>query len=112
MESHSPDTRQTWLTEGLDVEFGTFIPMGSKAAKSAKGEEAIFSLYSVGVVTSRDSLVYSYELESLKERVTHLLKYTIPQSIGSEDMLPQRRLKISLTQKIRASNGAIVLKYR
>ena len=66
-----PDTRQTWLTEGLDVEFDTFIPIGSKEAKSAKGGggKAIFSLYSYGVVTSRDSLVYGFALEPLKEQV-------------------------------------------
>ncbi|RKU09368.1 DNA helicase [Candidatus Poribacteria bacterium] len=66
-----PDIRQTWLTEGLDVEFDTFIPMGSKAAKTAKdsGGKAIFGLYSSGVVTSRDSLVYAFDLELLQERV-------------------------------------------
>ena len=66
-----PDSRQTWLTEGLEVEFDTFIPMGSKDAKKAKGGdgETIFNLYSVGVVTSRDSLVYSFELEPLQERM-------------------------------------------
>ena len=71
-----PDTRQTWLTEGLDVEFDTFIPMGSKAAKSAKGGggKAIFSLYSYGVVTSRDSLVYAFALEPLKERVSTFIE--------------------------------------
>ena len=67
--SIQPDSRQTWLTEGLDPEFDTFIPIGSKAVKSAKSEEAIFSLYSCGVVTSRDNLVYSFDLPLLQERV-------------------------------------------
>ncbi len=66
-----PDARHTWLTEGLDPEFETFIPMGSKKAKSAKGKngETIFSLYSSGVVTSRDNLVYSFDLPPLQSRV-------------------------------------------
>jgi predicted helicase len=66
-----PDKRYTWLTEGLDPEFETFIPMGSKEAKNMKGRdgEAIFSLYSYGVVTSRDNLVYSFDLPLLQERV-------------------------------------------
>ena len=68
--SIQPDSRQTWLTEGLHVEFDTFIPMGSKEVKSKKdGGEAIFSLYSAGVVTSRDNLVYSFDLPLLQERV-------------------------------------------
>ena len=66
-----PDARYTWLTEGLDPEFETFMPMGSKDVKNTKGEngEAIFSLYSPGVVTSRDNLVYSFDLPLLQERV-------------------------------------------
>ncbi len=69
-KSVQPDNRQTWLTEGLHPEFDTFIPMGSKEVKSKKGGgEAIFSLYSAGVVTSRDNLVYSFGLPLLQERV-------------------------------------------
>ena len=66
-----PDKRYTWLTEGLDPEFETFIPMGSKEAKNTRigDAEAIFRLYSYGVVTSRDSLVYSFDLPILQERV-------------------------------------------
>ena len=66
-----PDTRYTWLTEGLHAEFETFIPLGSKAAKQAnrRGEEAIFRLFSYGVVTSRDVLTYSFDLELLQEHV-------------------------------------------
>ena len=65
-----PDSRQTWLTDGLHAEFDTFIPMGSKEVKSKKdGGEAIFSRYSYGVVTSRDSLVYAFDLAMLQEQV-------------------------------------------
>ena len=69
-EQITPDKRNTWLTEGLHAEFDTFIPMGSpEAKKSAGGGEAIFGIYSLGVVTSRDNLVYSFDLELLQERV-------------------------------------------
>ncbi len=66
-----PDARYTWLTEGLHAEFETFIPMGTKEAKAEKdgSGEAIFSLYSYGVVTSRDILAYSFDLKLLQERV-------------------------------------------
>ena len=67
----TPDNQYTWLTQGLHAEFETFAPMGSKVAKQAKGGrgEAIFSLYSCGVVTSRDDLVYSFDLKLLQDRV-------------------------------------------
>ena len=66
-----PDARYTWLTEGLQPEFETFIPIGTQEAKRAKsgGGEAIFSLYSYGVLTSRDILAYAFNLQLLQERV-------------------------------------------
>ena len=70
-KSIQPDNRHTWLTEGLHAEFDTFIPIGNKETKHARGSngEAIFSLYSAGVVTSRDNLVYAFDLAELQERV-------------------------------------------
>ena len=64
-----PDSRHTWLTEGLHAEFDTFLPMGSKEAKNTKGGETIFNLYSLGVATNRDILAYSFNLELLQEQV-------------------------------------------
>ena len=45
-----PDARNTWLTEGLNPEFLTFMPIGSKAAKREKKEPAgvIFHKFSNG----------------------------------------------------------------
>ena len=70
-KSIQPDSRHTWLTEGLDPEFETFIPIGNKEVKNTKdGDgETIFSLYSYGVVTSRDNLAYSFDLALLQERI-------------------------------------------
>ena len=65
-----PDQRLTWFTGGLRAEFETFSPMGNKAAKKLMGRgKAIFSLYSLGVVTSRDILIYAFDLTLLQERV-------------------------------------------
>ena len=65
----TPDSRYTWLTEGLHAEFETFIPIGSKETKNTKDGEVIFSLYSLGVATNRDILAYSFDLEVLQKRV-------------------------------------------
>ena len=64
-----PDSRHTWLTEGLHTEFDTFIPMGSKKAKSTKNGKTVFNLYSLGVATNRDILAYSFDLALLQEQV-------------------------------------------
>ena len=67
----TPDSQHTWLTQGLHADFESFVPIGSNVAKRTKGGsgEATFSLYSCGVVTSRDSLVYSFDLKLLKNQV-------------------------------------------
>ena len=67
-----PDTRHTWLTEGLHAEFDTFIPMGNKEAKNTKGGETVFNLYSLGVATNRDILAYSFDLALLQDTGSHL----------------------------------------
>ena len=61
----------TWLTGGLRAEFEAFLPMGSREAKTARGgeEQTIFDLYSLGVITSRDSLAYSFDPNLLRDRV-------------------------------------------
>ena len=69
MKQITIDKKHTWLTEGLDVEFDTFIPMGSKEAKNTKDRKTIFNLYSLGVATNRDILAYSFDLALLQERV-------------------------------------------
>ena len=70
-----PDARHTWLTEGLNPEFLTFTPIGSKAAKRTKGEPTgvIFHTYSPGVNTSRDAWVCNFNNAALAANVQLLL---------------------------------------
>jgi len=53
-EEIKPDKNHTWLTEGLEDDFETFIALGSKETKSTKGEvsDCIFKLFSNGVKTN------------------------------------------------------------
>ncbi len=66
-----PDEKQNWLTENMRPEFKDFLPVGTKETKATKGinAEAIFKLYSLGVVTSRDSQVYSFNSTQLSTTV-------------------------------------------
>ena len=70
-----PDARHTWLTEGLHAEFDTFIPMGTKQAKAAKGKttDVIFKTYCRGVVTNRDAWVYNFNRKALTENVQGMI---------------------------------------
>ena len=70
----TPDRRHTWLTEGLHSEFETFIPMGSREAKTGKGEavDVIFKLYSPGVNTARDAWAYNFNRNALAENMERM----------------------------------------
>ena len=74
-KSVTPNKRHTWLTEGLHVEFITFVPLGSKEAKAEKGEAAdvIFKVYSRGVSTCRDAWAYNFESNTLKENMGRMI---------------------------------------
>ena len=70
-----PDQRYTWLTEGLRAEFETFIPMGTKETKAAKGEavDVIFRIYSLGVRTNRDAWAYNFNRNALTENMSGMI---------------------------------------
>ncbi|OZH52833.1 DNA helicase [Hydrocoleum sp. CS-953] len=66
-----PDKKNTWLTAGLQADFETFIPMGTKETKAAKGKvtDTIFKLFSNGVKTNRDVWAYNFNPDKLAENV-------------------------------------------
>ena len=73
----TPDSRHTWLTEGLHPEFDTFIPMGTKEAKGIKGEavNVIFKTYSAGVKTNRDVWAYNFNQNTLAENIQKMMNF-------------------------------------
>ena len=108
----TPDSRHTWLTEGLHAEFDTFLPMGSKEAKNTKGGETIFNLYSLGVATNRDILAYSFNLELLQEQVltfTEIYNTTVDRKrrhnpkVPVESFIDTTDPRIKWTRQVKAS---------
>ncbi|RKU29934.1 DNA helicase [Candidatus Poribacteria bacterium] len=71
-----PDERHTWLTEGFHTEFDSFIPMGTKETKAAKGEavDVIFKTYSSGVKTNRDAWAYNFNQDALTENMRGMIE--------------------------------------
>ena len=71
----TPDKRHTWLTEGLHAEFETFVPLGSREAKSGKdgSVDVIFQTYSLGVNTSRDAWAYNFNRNALSENMSRMI---------------------------------------
>jgi predicted helicase len=69
----TPDKRHTWLTAGLQDEFETFLPLGTQEAKSGLEESVLFTLYSNGLKTNRDTWVYNFHSEKLAQNIQRLL---------------------------------------
>ena len=74
-DSIQPDARHTWLTEGLREDFETFLPMGNKQAKAAKGPVSgvIFHQFSSGVKTNRDAWAINFDRDVLGSNVTRMI---------------------------------------
>jgi len=70
-----PDERQTWITEGLHTEFSTFLPLGTKEAKTSQNlnESTIFRMYSSGVKTNRDDWVYDFSKTTLAVKMQRFI---------------------------------------
>ena len=59
----APDRHNDWIGQRSD-EFQKLYPMGSKAAKAGRMDEAIFKLYSNGYKTSRDAYIYNFSQDA------------------------------------------------
>lgn len=124
-----PDTNHTWLLAENADEFADLPPIASKADKRAHDEDvrAIFKLYTLGVATHRDAVVYDFSRPELERRVRKFIenyngevdrfrrsqgKVNIDQFVNYESVVWDRDLKSDLqrgaygefdTTKIRAA---------
>ena len=74
-ESITPDAKSNWLNQS-NSNFERLMPLAdrkTKLAKSAEEEQAIFGLYSLGVVTNRDEWVYDFNSQDLELKVRGLI---------------------------------------
>ncbi|MCP4374130.1 MAG: DNA helicase, partial [Deltaproteobacteria bacterium] len=71
-----PDQKCNWLTEGMSAEFETFLPIGTKEAKSSKKKETqtIFKLFSNGISTNRDAWAYNFNSKNLQDNISRLIE--------------------------------------
>ena len=70
-DSIAPDAKGNWLNQS-DSDFEQLLPLANREAKLAKtvvNEQAVFGLYSMGVVTNRDEWVYDFDQGALGNKV-------------------------------------------
>jgi predicted helicase len=75
-ETLQPDARNTWITEGMQNDFATFLSIGSREAKAQRFSEpeVIFKSYSTGIKTGRDDLVFDFNYHNLESRIKTLVE--------------------------------------
>ncbi|MBI4167254.1 MAG: N-6 DNA methylase, partial [Acidobacteria bacterium] len=114
------DPTGDWLTPANADQYGEFIPIASKEAKSGESAspETIFKLFSRGVATSRDDVVYNFQKEALTERVRQFVeeynsevdrykrtgnKASVDEFVHYDEIKWSRDLKLDLKRGIYAS---------
>ncbi|MDX9821185.1 MAG: type ISP restriction/modification enzyme, partial [Syntrophales bacterium] len=71
-----PDKNHNWI-DLAENDWGKLLPVAAKSVKLARGkinDEAIFRLFSLGVITARDEWVYDFEEKTLEKKVKFLIK--------------------------------------
>ena len=71
-----PDSRNTWMTEGMQVDFSKLLAIGTKEAKNSRmiDNSVIFRMYSGGVKTNRDGWVYDFNEANLVTKVKNFIE--------------------------------------
>ena len=72
-----PDAKSRWL-EKSDNDFAELTCTANnttKLAKDNKDEDALFKLFSLGLVTNRDAWVYDFDDSNLKKKVKHFCNF-------------------------------------
>lgn len=62
----TPDRHHDWIDQRDDT-FEGLYPIGTKAAKAGRVDDAIFNLYSRGLATGRDAYLYNFSREACAE---------------------------------------------
>ena len=105
--------KNLWLTEGMADDWDEMLPIGSKLKESVD-DNGLFENHSYGIITARDSWMYSFSADELSQRVTRLmLAYNQQESIyrdrmfradnASEDTNNELRLDIKWTDRLKAA---------
>jgi predicted helicase len=68
-----PNANHTWLTEGMEADFDTFLPIGTQEAKAGTAD-AIFENYGRGVATSRDTWAYNFDSAAVAENMRRTIE--------------------------------------
>ena len=66
-----PNEHHDWIEQGNKA-FEKFYPLGTKEAKAGKVDDAIFRLYSLGLLTNRDTYIYNFSGDACAENAERM----------------------------------------
>ena len=88
-QSITPDKNNDWLDQRNDA-FTEYTPMGSKEAKSGKGDgNVIFRMYSRGIATTRDVWMYNSSKNELSKNMKKHINYCNKQDLNNPKIDPR-----------------------
>ncbi len=113
-----PNKHNDWLKQRNEV-FNTFIPLGGK---DKKNKNNVFSIYSGGVVTSRDPWCYNSSLSKLESNLKRMILFYNQQRLELskingkikkiEDYIDKDEKKISWSRALKKDlSRGIIIKY-
>jgi predicted helicase len=73
-EKITPDKNNNWINL-VNNDFDSLLPLANKGTKLGKGGNAIFELFSLGVVTNRDEWVYDFSKKELERKVKFFTEF-------------------------------------
>ena len=73
-ETINPDKANNWINLSDNNDWERLIPIADKNVKFGRSSEAIFKLFSLGVVTNRDDWVYDDNRTNLEKKVNYLIE--------------------------------------
>ena len=99
----SPDEHHDWIQQ-RSAKFAHFYPIGSKDTKAGARDDAIFGLYSLGLVTGRDSYLYNFSRDSCAENARTMTEDYLAALSEMDDQL-------ALTEQVVARRHSSRLKW-
>ncbi|MGA2496372.1 MAG: type ISP restriction/modification enzyme [Tepidisphaeraceae bacterium] len=102
--SLKPDAQGSWFQTKEQEAFSSLLPLGDKDAKGTDGcMEALFDVYSLGVVTNRDDHAYSFDATQLSQ----IARGFIDRYLTTVDKLRRRPAGTDVKEVINIGDAAI-----
>lgn len=70
----TPDAKNNWLVSANAEEFRTMLPIARKDLEGGQDNSPLFDMFSVGVKTNRDDVVYDFDQNQLIRRVSAFIE--------------------------------------